>query len=399
MYVAWAIICTVCWIIAAKALGFLDITNHALIAGYFAGPVLAIIPFLLTLRWSRRSVTTQPSPEPLSGRAALRKALLLDDGRQAFLLAHNFTSCADREQGYVDIVRHDIRTGRIQGAKKRLSLIENPELHSALEARIANMIPLDKPAKQARPGKGIAVTVLDNFDAGDRDSGQYLSGFESPEKAREYAERRIQSSVEELRKPGDDAETLSRKWQIAGTDVAIDGEGPGQSMVEKFAHQPASPGSIYSYWALAPKSPGDSGMSMLSASEHSLLVSILIVIFGTLFELTFKPVGRAIANGFSRCFRRHQVVLIDNLYRNNPQVRHSADRFATYKAAEAYAADRVRASIDSFRIAGQREDDLYKLWRAEGEDVIINKGADNPDEGMGESRFADLVAVNDPLRS
>lgn len=113
----------------------------------------------------------------------------------------------------------------------------------------------------------------------------------------------------------------------------------------------------------------------------------MISVFGTLLELTIKPMSRAIAGAVAGCLRRHHVTLVDNLYRNRPELRHRVRGFATRAAAESYAVDRVRASIDSFRVEGQNDDDLYNLWRAEGEDAIIDISSEiDQVAGIGETR-------------
>ena len=88
------------------------------------------------------------------------------------------------------------------------------------------------------------VIVCDMFHfASDPEHEIEVPGFPTREVAIEYARRRVRSSLEELRKPGQSPEELRRLWYIFGEDCRVVGpEGVvyrAFSELEHFIHHPA----------------------------------------------------------------------------------------------------------------------------------------------------------------
>jgi hypothetical protein len=73
------------------------------------------------------------------------------------------------------------------------------------------------------PMKTFFVRVIDNFHRTDPDEQFDIDGFPTLEAAHEYAMRRVRSSVENLRKPGQSKGDLYRAWKTFGEEVVVEG--------------------------------------------------------------------------------------------------------------------------------------------------------------------------------
>ncbi|MEH6403676.1 MAG: hypothetical protein V7750_09920, partial [Sneathiella sp.] len=87
------------------------------------------------------------------------------------------------------------------------------------------------------------------------------------------------------------------------------------------------------------------------------------------------------------------VILIDNLYQNDPSMPRRVSGFKTAEAAQQYAWTRISSSILSFSEAGLSEDDIYRKWQEEGEDAYVEDIKEGfTDSLIGNSIFKNLLA-------
>ena len=102
-------------------------------------------------------------------------------------------------------------------------------------------------------GRTWSVIVFDMAHTGEPDGEHLIPGFETPEKARAYAEARVRASVEEMRQPGLTPEQIRRLWLLFGEDCAVAGHGPGfADLLDRFIATPATPADC-DWPALAPR--------------------------------------------------------------------------------------------------------------------------------------------------
>lgn len=97
-----------------------------------------------------------------------------------------------------------------------------------------------------------SVLVFDMAHTGEPDAECIVPGFGSLAEARAYAEARVRSSVEELRKPGIAADELRSLWFLYGEDCKVLGEGAGATDIDFYIAVPAAP-SECDWPALAPR--------------------------------------------------------------------------------------------------------------------------------------------------
>lgn len=87
-----------------------------------------------------------------------------------------------------------------------------------------------------------SVLVFDMAHTGEPDGERLVKGFRDLETARAYAEARVRSSVEELRKPDVSREQLSRLWHIYGEDCSVLGDSyRGVDRLPDYIGTPATP--------------------------------------------------------------------------------------------------------------------------------------------------------------
>jgi hypothetical protein len=100
--------------------------------------------------------------------------------------------------------------------------------------------------------KEYGVRVIDNFHRHDPDEWFEISGFATVAAAREYAIRRVRSSMEQFRKPDTTPDELRRAWASMGEEVIVEGESIGAEHMERFIAEPPQPGEC-DYLSLEPK--------------------------------------------------------------------------------------------------------------------------------------------------
>lgn len=88
------------------------------------------------------------------------------------------------------------------------------------------------------------VIVCDLFHAQEPDHETEVAGFGSRAAAVEYARRRMRSSLDDMRRPGQSAEELRDQWRSFGEDCRVVGpEGPvylASSELDGFLDRPAT---------------------------------------------------------------------------------------------------------------------------------------------------------------
>lgn len=103
------------------------------------------------------------------------------------------------------------------------------------------------------PQDGVSILIFDMAHTGQPDGERIVTGFADIPAARAYAEARVRSSVEELRRPGQSAAELRSLWFLYGEDCAVIGDGfKGSEMLDVYIGIPAT--SAECDWpALAPR--------------------------------------------------------------------------------------------------------------------------------------------------
>jgi len=97
------------------------------------------------------------------------------------------------------------------------------------------------------------VRVIDNFHRTDPEEEFEVEGFPTLEAAREYAMRRVRSSIEGLRKPGQSKEELYHSWKALGEEAVVEeGEYMGMVHFDTFCRNPATEEET-NYLALDPR--------------------------------------------------------------------------------------------------------------------------------------------------
>lgn len=92
------------------------------------------------------------------------------------------------------------------------------------------------------PANTYSVLVFDMALTGEPNGEHVVSGFPTVEAARAYAEARVRSSVEELRKPGIAASELRHLWHLYGEDCSVLGDSfKGREKLDLYIAEPASP--------------------------------------------------------------------------------------------------------------------------------------------------------------
>lgn len=100
-----------------------------------------------------------------------------------------------------------------------------------------------------------SVLVFDMARTGEPEGEHLVSGFPTVEAARAYAEARVRSSVEELRKPGIAASDLRSLWHLYGEDCSVLGDSfKGREKLDFYIAGPASPAEC-DWPSLAPAGP------------------------------------------------------------------------------------------------------------------------------------------------
>ena len=97
------------------------------------------------------------------------------------------------------------------------------------------------PPETGEPGSGWSVTVIDNFHRTDPEARIVVEGFRSRAEAREYALRRVRSSIEQCRREATDDEDLRSRWNALGEEALVDGEYIGLAHFGSLAAAPAGP--------------------------------------------------------------------------------------------------------------------------------------------------------------
>lgn len=93
------------------------------------------------------------------------------------------------------------------------------------------------------PERTFAVIVFDMSRTGDPAGERIVDGFATIADARRYAEARVRSSIEELRKPGGSAAELRSIWHIYGEDCCVLGDPwRGRDRLDLYIAIPATPG-------------------------------------------------------------------------------------------------------------------------------------------------------------
>jgi hypothetical protein len=85
-----------------------------------------------------------------------------------------------------------------------------------------------------------SVLVFDMAHRGEPDGERVVPGFGSLAEARAYAEARVRSSVEELRKPGIAADELRSLWFLYGEDCKVLGDDAGSTDIDLYIAVPAT---------------------------------------------------------------------------------------------------------------------------------------------------------------
>jgi hypothetical protein len=98
---------------------------------------------------------------------------------------------------------------------------------------------------------GHYVVVIDNFNRQDPESKFSIFGFVDSGHAKTYGTRRVRSSIEQFREPGQSKEQLYRKWMALGEEVVVDGGLLGLANFDRFAMQKAT-GDECDYLSIAP---------------------------------------------------------------------------------------------------------------------------------------------------
>jgi len=98
---------------------------------------------------------------------------------------------------------------------------------------------------------GHYVVIIDNFNRHDPDSKFSIFGFVDIEHATSYGTRRVRSSIEQFREPGQSKEQLYQKWMALGEEVVVDGGLLGLANFDHFAMQKAT-GNECDYLSIAP---------------------------------------------------------------------------------------------------------------------------------------------------
>lgn len=402
-YGAWTIVSMELWHLLSETLfpEFLGDSHaytklaqeHVLIPGL----IVALLPVFLSVRKSNKPQVPQEPTLPitdlprLTARARVRRDILAGRSKDAFAYALSLPVGIEHDNCCADVVRDDIQYGRKIGAQQRVAWIEEPLLRSALDATITQMTQkfYDIPVYSTLPSWGNLVVVASNFYIDSEKAGTVIAGFSSAETAREYAMRRIRHSVEKLRLAGDDAQTTRRKWEALGTDIVFENERLGHPMIEDFIATQFSDPEEVDYQLLAPKGTKNDGLEQLAHQDMPISAMIFITIFGILADIFLKPMLRALGRSMPDFSLSRHITLVDNLYRDDPRNRYIKSGFWSEKGAEVLATEIVTASIESFRHKGIKTEELYRLWMAEGIDVITKKLPDDQKGvGVGEDLFA-----------
>jgi len=86
-----------------------------------------------------------------------------------------------------------------------------------------------------------SVLIIDNAHYMDPESERVIGGFATRDEAVEFARKRVQSSVEELRSPGISKVELRKLWLIYGENASvIGGNYSGADEVDHFIENPES---------------------------------------------------------------------------------------------------------------------------------------------------------------